>query len=116
MGPANAYKQGFSYPNQEAAAPVLTKFSSVSSDAERQNALFKGWMMCCCWSGLNDPGREAISSAEGFLPVRCNPNCVACNEIFQLNPISFNLQNETAAVLCVENNFHWQTEISLHGI
>lgn len=56
-----------------------------------QKALFKSWMMCCCWSGLSDPGREAISSAERFLPVRCNPNCMACNEIFQLNPISFNL-------------------------
>lgn len=92
LGPANAYKQGFSFPNQEATGPGLTKSSSVSSDAERQKKVpFKGWMMCCCWSGLKDPGREVISSAERFLPVRCNPNCTACNEIFQLNPISFNL-------------------------
>lgn len=62
LGPANAYKQGFSFPKQEATGPGLTKSSSVSSDAERQKKCFSkaGW---CAAAGLASKIQEGKSLA-----------------------------------------------------
>lgn len=104
LGPPNTCKQEFNVQTERQQAPGLTKCSTVSSDAEKKKALLKAWMMC--WSALKDPGRLTFSSVGRFFPVKHNSNCMASSEIFQLNPISFNLQNGTMTVLCVVNNFH----------